>query len=441
MTIKLKTADVLAIGFMTFAFFLGAGNIIFPPLAGNLAGQSFMPAMFGFLATAVGLPLITIIAVAKAGGGLITMTRFLPAMAATAIAVAIYIIIGPAFAAPRTSLVAYEMGIKPFLGDAANDMTLALYSVVFFIITAYFALSQGKLIDNIGKILTPALIVLLTVLAIAVFMMPQGEIGIAREAYVDSPFTKGFLEGYNTMDTFASLMFGMLIINVLKSKGVTDKAGQFKYLVMAGSIAAAGLAFVYISLFYLGATSQSLIAAGADVNGGMILATYVQALFGMPGQYILAAVVTLACLTTAVGLASAVAEFFHELKPQWSYKMLVVINCIVCAIVANVGLSQLISISVPVLFAVYPIAIAIVALILLQERFPNPQFAFRLVMVVAFMFGVLDGLKVAGFAMSGFDFLPLFEQGLAWVLPTALAIIVSIVAMRPQTNLNAAAAK
>ncbi len=137
MTTKLKTADVLAIGFMTFAFFLGAGNIIFPPLAGNLAGQSFMPAMFGFLATAVGLPLITIIAVAKAGGGLITMTRFLPAVAATAIAVAIYIIIGPAFAAPRTSLVAYEMGIKPFLGDAANDTTLALYSVTFFIITAY----------------------------------------------------------------------------------------------------------------------------------------------------------------------------------------------------------------------------------------------------------------------------------------------------------------
>jgi LIVCS family branched-chain amino acid:cation transporter len=441
MTTKLKTADVLAIGFMTFAFFLGAGNIIFPPLAGNLAGQSFMPAMFGFLVTAVGLPLITIIAVAKAGGGLIKMTRLLPAMAATAMAVAIYVIIGPAFAAPRTSLVAYEMGIKPFLGDAANDTILALYSIIFFIITAYFALSQGKLIDNIGKILTPALVTLLTVLAIAVFIMPQGDIGVARESYVASPFTKGFLEGYNTMDTFASLMFGMLIINVLKSKGVTDKEGQFKYLVMAGSIAAVGLAFVYISLFYLGATSQSLIAADADVNGAMILATYVQALFGMPGQYILAAVVTLACLTTAVGLASAVAEFFHELKPQWSYKMLVIINCIVCAVVANVGLSQLISISVPVLFAVYPLAIAIVALILLQDRFPNPQFSFRLVMVVAFMFGVLDGMKVAGFAMSAFEFLPLFDQGLAWVLPTVLAIIISIVAMRSQTNVRVATAK
>ncbi|MFT5881417.1 MAG: LIVCS family branched-chain amino acid:cation transporter [Moritella sp.] len=437
MTSKLKTADVLAIGFMTFAFFLGAGNIIFPPLAGNLAGQSFVPAMFGFLVTAVGLPLITIVAVAKAGGGLLTMTRFLPAAATTAIAVAIYIIIGPAFAAPRTSLVAYEMGIKPFLGESASTTTLAIYSVLFFVITAYFALSKGKLIDNIGKILTPALVVLLSVLAIAVFIMPQGEIGLAKDAYVENPFTKGFLEGYNTMDTFASLMFGMLIINVLKSKGVSDKASQFKYLVMAGSIAAAGLAFVYIALFYLGATSQSLMAGTADVNGAVILASYVQALFGLPGQYILAAVVTLACLTTSVGLASAVAEFFHELKPQWSYKRLVLINCTACAVVANVGLSQLISISIPVLFAIYPVAIAIVALTLLQERFPKPQLAYRVVIVVAFMFGILDGLKVAGFTMAGFEFLPLFDKGLAWVLPTALAICVSMFAMGSQAKVNA----
>lgn len=429
MTNQLKTADILAIGFMTFAFFLGAGNIIFPPLAGNLAGESFSSAMFGFLITAVGLPLITIVAVAKAGGGLLTMTRLLPAFVATGIAAAIYVIIGPAFAAPRTSLVAYEMGLKPFLGDGATDMSLAIYSVIFFTITAYFALSQGKLIDNIGKILTPALIVLLTLLAIAVFAMPQGEIGPAQGAYVEAAFTKGFLEGYNTMDTFASLMFGMLIINVLKSKGVTDKEGQFKYLIMAGSIAAAGLAFVYISLFYLGATSQSLVAVTGDVNGSVILTQYVQALFGMPGQYILAVVVTLACLTTAVGLASAVAEFFAEIIPTLSYKTLVIINCVVCATVANVGLSQLISISVPVLYTVYPLAIAIVAVVLLKERFPNPQLAFRFVMLVAFMFGLLDGMKAAGLEMSAFDFLPLFNQGLAWALPTAVAILVSVFAM------------
>lgn len=422
----LKTADILAIGFMTFAFFLGAGNIIFPPLAGNLAGESFVPAMFGFLMTAVGLPLITIIAVAKAGGGLLTMTRYLPAAIATAIAAAIYIIIGPAFAAPRTSLVAYEMGIKPFLGDSANDTSLAIYSVIFFVVTAYFAVSKGKLIDNIGKILTPALIIMLTVLALAVIFMPQGAVGQVQEDYIASPFTKGFLEGYNTMDTFASLMFGMLIINVLKSKGVTERGAQFKYLIMAGSIAATGLAFVYISLFYLGATSQTLITVSADVNGAAILSVYVNALFGLPGQYILAAVVTLACLTTAVGLASAVAEFFHELKPEWPYEMLVIINCVACATVANVGLSQLITISVPVLVAIYPLAVALVALTFLKEKFPRPQMGFRFVMAVAFMFGVLDGLKAAKFSMSGFDFLPLFDKGLAWVLPTTLAIFVAL---------------
>lgn len=430
MTTKLKTTDIMAIGFMTFAFFLGAGNIIFPPLAGNLAGDNYIPAMLGFLMTAVGLPLITMVAVAKAGGGLLTMTRFLPVIVSTAMAAAIYIIIGPAFAAPRTSLVAYEMGIKPFLGGAGNEFTLAAYSIGFFILTAYFSLSKGKLIDSIGKILTPALVVLLTLLAISVIAMPQGEIGVAQGVYVETAFTAGFLDGYNTMDTFASLMFGMLIINVLKSKGVNDQEGQYKYLVIAGSIAAAGLAFVYISLFYLGATSQSLIAVTENVNGSQVLTTYVQALFGMPGLYILAAVVTLACLTTAVGLASAVAEFFDEIIPKASYKMLVIINCVICATVANVGLSQLISISVPVLYTVYPLAVAIVAVTLLQERFPNPQLAVRFVLLIAFMFGLLDGMKASGLDMSAFNFLPLFTQGLAWVLPTVIAIAVSIFAMK-----------
>lgn len=430
MTTKLKTTDIMAIGFMTFAFFLGAGNIIFPPLAGNLAGDNFIPAMMGFLMTAVGLPLITMVAVAKAGGGLLTMTRFLPTIVATVMAAAIYIIIGPAFAAPRTSLVAYEMGIKPFLGGADSELTLAAYSIGFFILTAYFALSKGNLIDSIGKILTPALVVLLTLLAISVIVMPQGDIGVAQGVYVETAFTAGFLDGYNTMDTFASLMFGMLIINVLKSKGVKDQAGQYKYLVIAGSIAAAGLAFVYISLFYLGATSQSLIAVTENVNGSQVLTTYVQALFGMPGLYILAAVVTLACLTTAVGLASAVAEFFAEIIPKASYKMLVILNCVICATVANVGLSQLISISVPVLYTVYPLAVAIVAVTLLQERFPNPQLAVRFVLLIAFMFGLLDGMKASGLDMSAFNALPLFEQGLAWVLPSVVAIAISILAMK-----------
>ncbi|OBT17675.1 branched-chain amino acid transport system II carrier protein [Vibrio tasmaniensis] len=416
---SLKLTDIMALGFMLFAFFLGAGNIIFPPLAGQLAGDHFLPAMSGFLLTAVGLPLITIVAVAVAGGSWGHLTKDLPKQAATIMAVLIFIIIGPAFAAPRTGLVAYEMAVKPFFIDA-SQAHLTLFSIAFFVVAMFFSWSQGKLIDVIGKVLTPALFVGLVVLAIAVFVNPQGDILAAHGEYITQPMTKGFLEGYNTMDTFASLMFGMLIVDAIRSKGITDRAATTKYLISVGCIAAAGLAFVYISLFFLGATSAT-VAAGAD-NGGAILSLYVQSLFGPSGQLVLSVIVLLACLTTAIGLVSACSDYFSSLTPL-SYKTWVIINGVACATVANVGLSQLISLSVPVLFALYPVAIALVALTFLRSRFPNPKAAYRVVVLVSLMFALIDGAKVAGVDVSALKMLPLFEIGMGWLLPTAAAII------------------
>ncbi len=407
---------------MTFAFFLGAGNIIFPPLAGQLAGENMLSAMSGFLVTAVGLPLVGIIAVAMAGGGWQGLTRDLPSKVATLMAVLIFIIIGPAFAAPRTGLVAYEMAVKPFLSADAGQASLTTFSVIFFAIALFFAWSRGKLIDMIGKFLTPALFVVLAVLAIAVFVNPQASIVAAQGEYATQAFTKGFLEGYNTMDTFAALMFGMLIVDVIRSKGISDEKTTCTYLIYAGLIAAAGLAFVYISLFYLGATS-STVAPNAG-NGGMILTAYVMALFGAPGQVILSAIVLLACLTTAIGLISACADYFSSLTPM-SYKKWAVVLAVICAVVANVGLNQLIALSVPVLFALYPVAIALVALTLVRKWLPNPRLAYRVVLLVSFIFSMIDVAKYLKFDVSMFSSLPLFNYGMAWVLPTLVALVIT----------------
>lgn len=406
---------------MLFAFFLGAGNIIFPPLAGQLAGENLMPAMFGFLLTAVGLPLITIVAIAVAGGSWDHLTQDLPKKAAVLMAALIFIIIGPAFAAPRTGLVAYEMAVKPFFLDA-SQAHLTSFSILFFAVAMAFAWSQGRLIDLIGKVLTPVLFLGLIILAIAVFVDPQGEMMAARGEYLTQPLTKGFLEGYNTMDTFASLMFGMLMVDSLRSKGITERAATTKYLIYAGCIAAAGLAFVYISLFYLGATSAS-IAAGAD-NGGLVLSQYVQALFGPYGQIVLSIIVLLACLTTAIGLISACSDFFSS-KTSLSYKHWVIINGAACALVANVGLAQLISLSVPALFALYPVAVALVALTFVRSKLPNSRLAYRSVLLVSLLFALIDAAKVAGLDVSAFNMLPLFEVGMGWLLPTTAAIVCS----------------
>lgn len=311
------------------------------------------------------------------------------------------------------------MAVKPFFADA-QQLHLTTFSVLFFAVAMFFAWSQGKLIDTIGKVLTPVLFIGLITLAVSVFVDPQGVQSAAQGDYVSQPLITGFLEGYNTMDTFGALMFGILIVDALRSKGITESRPTTKYLISAAVIAAVGLAFVYVSLFYLGSTSGT-VAAGSD-NGGVILSLYVQALFGASGQTVLSVIVLLACLTTAIGLISACSDYFSSVTPV-SYKAWVVIIGVACAVVANVGLSQLIALSVPVLFALYPVAIALVALAFVRNHLPNPEVAYRIVVLVAFVFALLDAAKVAGINVNAFNMLPLFEVGMAWLMPTFAAII------------------
>ncbi len=422
---QMTMGDTIGLGFMTFAFFLGAGNLIFPPFAGHMAGDNTLPAMIGFLLTAVGMPLVGLIAIAKSNG---KVTAFLPSAAATALTVSIYLIIGPIIAAPRTGLVAFEIGALPFLSaDATNGQLY--YTLGFFLITMVLSAFPGNLLDSVGKVLTPLLIFLLVGLAVSVFILPGAEPGVPQGDYASSPLTKGILEGYNTMDTLASLIFGMLIIDILRKKGVTEAATQTKYLVRAALIAAGGLAFVYLSLFYLGTTAGDL-AIGAE-TGGQLLTQYVTHYFGNTGVILLASVVTLACLTTAVGLVSACSEYFNELLPQISYRIWVLLMCAGCMAMANLGLKELINFSIPVLVTVYPVAIALVLVTFLTQKFARPEFSHRLVLSVALVFGIFDGLKVAGLDTSFLSFLPLYAEGMAWLLPTLLTMFVCLFIKKP----------
>lgn len=410
---RLKGFDLLALGFMTFALFLGAGNIIFPPSAGMASGEFIWQAALGFLLTGVGLPLLTVVALARVGGGMDRLTAPLGKVAGTVLAVAVYLAIGPLFATPRTAVVSFEMGIAPFSGNAG--MPLFIYTLVFFAAMLFLVLNPGQLVNRIGKFITPVLLAALLVLGGAAIFAPAGEVGAASESYRASPLIKGFLEGYLTMDTLGALVFGIVIATAIRDRGVTEPALVTRYSMIAGVIAAVGLSLVYLALFYLGATSQG-IAAGAE-NGVQILTTYVQHTFGTPGSLLLAVVITLACLTTAVGLTTACGEFFSALLPV-SYRTVVVVFALFSLLVANQGLTQLISVSVPVLVGLYPLAIVLVALSLLDRFWVSPSRVFVPVMAVTLIFGVVDGLAAAGFTdwvPLLFTQLPLADQSMGWL--------------------------
>ncbi len=425
---RLKGFDLLALGFMTFALFLGAGNIIFPPSAGMASGEFIWQAALGFLLTGVGLPLLTVVALARVGGGMDRLTAPLGKVAGTVLAVAVYLAIGPLFATPRTAVVSFEMGIAPFSGNAG--MPLFIYTLVFFAAMLFLVLNPGQLVNRIGKFITPVLLAALLVLGGAAIFAPAGEVGAASESYRASPLIKGFLEGYLTMDTLGALVFGIVIATAIRDRGVTEPALVTRYSMIAGVIAAVGLSLVYLALFYLGATSQG-IAAGAE-NGVQILTTYVQHTFGTPGSLLLAVVITLACLTTAVGLTTACGEFFSALLPV-SYRAVVVVFALFSLLVANQGLTQLISVSVPVLVGLYPLAIVLVALSLLDRFWVSPSRVFVPVMAVTLIFGVVDGLAAAGFTdwvPVLFTQLPLADQSMGWLVPVLVMLVFAVVTDR-----------
>lgn len=419
----LKTRDIIALGFMTFALFLGAGNIIFPPSVGLAAGEFQWSAALGFLLTAVGLPLLGVIALARVGGGLDTLTHPVGKLAGTLMGLAIYLTIGPFFATPRTATVSFEVGMAPFTGNTPE--ALLIFTIGYFLLVMVLALFPGKLMDNIGKIITPALIAVLAILGIAAFVAPAGDIAAPAAAYdaAGKALAQGFLMGYQTMDALASLVFGILIVASIKAAGVTDTRLHTRYTIYAGIIAALGLGLVYVSLIYLGAMSGTTVPA--DASGVQILTLYVERTFGTSGIVLLAAVILLACLTTGVGLVSACSAYFSQLLGV-KYRTVVVVMSVFCAAVANQGLAQLIAVAVPVLVLIYPVAIALIALGLLSKLWRHKARVFIPAMSTALVFGLIDGAKAAGLNVPEvFASLPGSEVGLGWLVPVLVVMVVA----------------
>ena len=420
---SLRTRDIIALGFMTFALFIGAGNIIFPPIVAQQAGEHVWLAALGFLITAVGLPVITIMALSRVEGSIQNLSSPLGKIASLILTIVCYLAVGPLFATPRTATVSYEIGFSSYFGTASSS--LLIYSAIYFAVVTVVSLYPNKLLDTVGHFLAPLKIISLAVLGIAAFAIPAGFIPPAINNYVTAPVSEGFVNGYLTMDTLGALVFGIVIIHAIHSRGVTDKKLVTKYAVIASLISGIGLTLVYLSLFKLGLGSHEVAPNAA--NGAVILHAYVQHAFGDAGSLFLTGMIFLACMVTAIGLTCACAEYFSELT-KVPYKILVFILVGFSFIISNLGLTKLIAVSVPVLSAIYPPAIVVILLSFFWKFFNKPAYVVAPVTAIAFLFGILDGLKVAGFNLPEIiQHLPLNAQNLAWLIPSTVVLIIAIV--------------
>lgn len=424
---KLGKRNKVLVSFMLFSLFFGAGNLIFPPFLGQNAGSATLPAMLGFLLTAVVLPVLGVIVVARFDG-LDRLAQQVGPRFALVFTLLIYLSIGPGLGIPRAASVPFEMAVAPYLPEDANaTLWMVVYSLLFFLVALWLCLTPGKLVSRIGHVLTPSLLALLVFLFISFLARGQVEVAAPQSAYQTAPFLKGFAEGYQTMDTIAALNFGLVISTTLGGFGLREKRDRLCYTRLAGLLAGAILALVYVMLTYMGMCSSGVYPI--QENGAWTLRCIVHQLFGEPGAVLLAAIFTLACLTTCVGLINSISQFFSTLFKKVSYRAWVFAITGVSFLTCNLGLNAILSISVPILNAIYPVAIVLILMGLSHGLWQRNVYAYPLTAACTACVSVLYALDAAGLSLSfvsaALKQLPLYELGFGWVSVAALALAVS----------------
>lgn len=422
---KLSRQNLITVSLMLFSLFFGAGNLIFPPFLGQNAAANTLPALLGFLVTAVVLPVLAVAVVAEFDG-LDKLGQQVGNHFATIFTVVTYLALGPCLAIPRAASVPYEMAVAPYLPDGANvKMWMVAYSLVFFALAVWLCMKPGKMMTLLGNLLTPALLGLLLVLFAGFLLRGNVNVADAQPAYTSAPFMTGFAEGYNTMDTLAGLNFGMVVATMLMGLGITNKRDKVRCTLYAGIFAGSILAVVYIMLTYMGMASSGVYPI--QENGAWTLRHIVYQIFGSPGAVLLAAIFTLACLTTCVGLINSIAQYFATLVPRFGYRGWVFGITGFSFVICNMGLNTILAFSVPVLNAIYPMAIVLILLGLSHRLWQGNPLVYPMTIAGTGLLSIVYALHQAGLPLDVLGVwtsrLPLYDMGFGW-LPMALSMLI-----------------
>ena len=436
---NLSLSELLSVGVMLFGLFFGAGNLIFPAFMGQAAGRNVIPALLGFLVTGVGLPLLAVISLgATRSDGLLQLSQKVGRKYGYLFTCALYLTIGPFFAAPRCFTVVFETGIAPILPAGVSPRVgLFVFSLAFFAIMLSISLRPGKILLWIGKLLTPLFLLVFSWIIGTALLSPMGDAAMIEPAtdYLASPFIHGLLEGYNTMDALAGLAFGIVVINVITSLGVKEPGDIASCTLRAGIFSSVLMVLLYAATTVVSAQSRALYPISD--NGGVALTLIARHYFGNGGAYLLALMIFFACIKTAIGLITSCGEAFVQMFPGGlSYKGWTVLFSVVSLFFANLGLNGIIQLSIPVLMMLYPLAIVLILIALGQRllRGAAPA-AYRIVTAFTMICAVGDLLRtlpegIAAKLSPVIDLfacvLPFYELGMGWVIPALVGLLIAL---------------
>ena len=448
-TKKLTLRQKILVAGTLFGMFFGAGNLIFPVHLGQMAGRNALPAIIGFIITAVGVPILGVAAIGVThSDGLQTLSGKVGKGYGIFFTCLLYLTIGPLFAIPRCATVSFTTGITPLLGaDSPERLYLLLFSAVFFAFVLFFSLRPGKITVWIGKIINPLFLFFFAVLMLAALLAPGAAVSAVEpvEAYRSDAFFPALIEGYGTMDAIAGLAFGIVVIDVIRRMGVDNDDAIAEDVLSSGLLTGALMALIYVVSIVVGAQSRGLFELSE--NGGIALTQIAGHYLGGVGLFILAFTITFACLKTSIGLVTACAETFSKMtNGKISYRSWAILFTVFSFAVSNIGLSAIIEYSIPMLMLIYPPAIALILLAFLGKFFAHDRTVYIATMIGTWAAAIFDCMKTlpapvqaalhldAPIAFAAAH-LPLFDKNLGWLLPAVIGFAagMAIRAVRRQT--------
>ena len=429
---KKLVTDSIVVGFALFAMFFGAGNVVFPPYIGIHAGEQWANGFLFYFIADIGLALVAMFAILHAGGA-DNITGRIGHVASKVLMCAVILCIGPMVAIPRTAATTLEMSVTPFF----SGISPVVFSIIFFAVILLLSIKQSAVIDIVGKILTPALLIGLLVLIVKGFVSPIGDI-VDTGVSASEVTVNGIKSGYQTMDVLAAMAFGIIILSSADEKGYTDSKSAAKMIGIAAALSGVLLLIVYFGLTYLGATASTVFPT--DISRANLVIGIVELLLGKAGLIIFAIVIALACITTAVALVSSAASFFAKLaNDKISYSVFVVVICVSSAVISNLGLDMIIAIATPVLDIVYPPMLVLILLSWFGDKLHKSVYVSSV--AGSLIASVLATASLYGMSVPVIDSLPLASLGLGWLTPAAVfglvAYLVSKVKFQNAQTANA----
>lgn len=433
---RLSIRQRMLVAATLFGMFFGAGNLIFPVHLGQLAGSQAVPAMIGFIITAVGIPILGVAAIGNThSDGLQALASKVGKGYGYAFTCILYLTIGPFFAIPRCATTSFTTGIQPMLGDGSSEApALLVFSLVFFALVLFFSLRPAKITVWIGKIINPLFLAFFAILVIMALCHPGASVSSVEpdSAYRSGALFSAFIEGYGTMDAIAGLAFGIVVIDIIRAMGVTDDAAVAMDVLHSGILTGLLMAVIYVATILMGAQSRGLF--DVSPNGGIALAQISGHYLGTAGSAVLAVTVTCACLKTSIGLVTSCADAFSRMFPRGlSYRTWAMLFAAFSFGISNFGLSKIIEYSLPVLMFLYPLAITLILLALFGRLFDHDRVVYRCVtaftglsalfdLLKTLPAGVQSGLHLEGLIRLAERMLPWFRLNLGWVVPAAIGL-------------------